>query len=125
MRSAGRRTPHARARVLLDPPSSIFHPHSDLLASISYLLCSISHSLACGQSTPSRYSSRVQLYDHPTFRMACQQFDSVADRLQIPDAARDRLKYPKRSLSVALPIRLDDGSIQVFTGYRVQHHLTL
>ncbi|MDB6016134.1 MAG: Glutamate dehydrogenase, partial [Pedosphaera sp.] len=57
--------------------------------------------------------------------MACQQFDSVADRLEISPDERDRLKYPKRSLSVALPIHRDDGSTQVFAGYRVQHHLTL
>jgi len=67
----------------------------------------------------------MQVYDHPTFRMACRQFDLVADHLQIPVAERDRLKYPKRSLTVAVPIRRDDGSTQVFAGYRVQHHLTL
>jgi glutamate dehydrogenase (NAD(P)+) len=67
----------------------------------------------------------MEIYDHPTFRMACQQFDLVADHLQIPEAERARLKYPKRSLTVALPIRRDDGTTQVFAGYRVQHHLTL
>ena len=67
----------------------------------------------------------MDIYEHPTFRMACRQFDLVADHLQIPDCERDRLKYPKRSLTVALPIRTDDGRIEVFPGYRVQHHLTL
>jgi len=67
----------------------------------------------------------MEIYDHPTFRMACQQFDSVADHLEIPIPERDRLKYPKRSMTVAVPIRRDDGSTQVFAGYRVQHHLTL
>lgn len=67
----------------------------------------------------------MDIYDHPTFRMACQQFDLVADYLQIPESERGRLKFPKRSMTVALPIRRDDGTIQVFTGYRVQHHLTL
>src|SRR5712691_175635 len=57
--------------------------------------------------------------------MACRQFDLVADRLQIPPQDRDRLKYPKRSMSVALPIHCDDETTRVFTGYRVQHHLTL
>ena len=57
--------------------------------------------------------------------MACQQFDLVADYLQIPDCDRDRLKYPKRSVSVAIPIHRDDGCTQLFMGYRVQHHLTL
>ncbi len=67
----------------------------------------------------------MDIYNHPTFQMACRQFDVVADHLQFPDSHRDRLKYPKRSLTVALPIRLDDGSTKVFSGYRVQHHLTL
>ena len=67
----------------------------------------------------------MEVYDHPTFRMACQQFDLVANYLQIPDKDRDRLKYPKRSVTVALPIHCDDGSTRVFAGYRVQHHLTL
>ena len=67
----------------------------------------------------------MNVYDHPTFRMACQQFDLVADYVQIPDSDRDRLKYPKRSVSVAIPIHRDDGSTHVFMGYRVQHHLTL
>lgn len=67
----------------------------------------------------------MEIYDHPTFRMACQQFDLVADRLQIPETERARLKYPKRSMTVAVPIRCDDGSTRVFSGYRVQHHLTL
>src|SRR5258706_1318058 len=67
----------------------------------------------------------MEIYNHPTFRMACQQFDSVADRLQIPEDERARLKYPKRSMTVALPIHRDDGRTEVFSGYRVQHHLTL
>jgi len=67
----------------------------------------------------------MEIYDHPTFRMACRQFDLVADHLEIPQEERDRLKYPKRSLTVALPIHRDDGSTEVFSGYRVQHFLTL
>jgi len=67
----------------------------------------------------------MDIYDHPTFRMACQQFDAVADLLEIPADARDRLKYPKRSMSVALPVRLDSGRVHMFSGHRVQHHLTL
>ena len=67
----------------------------------------------------------MEIYAHPIFQMACQQFDVVADRLQIPAGERERLKFPKRALIVALPIRMDDGSTRVFSGYRVQHHLTL
>jgi len=67
----------------------------------------------------------MNIYDHPTFRMACQQFDLVADYWQIPEDERARLKYPKRSMTVALPVHMDDGTTRVFTGHRVQHHLTL
>lgn len=68
---------------------------------------------------------RMDIYDHPSFRMACQQFDLVADHLQMPESERARVKYPKRAVTVALPIHRDDGSVQVFPGYRVQHHLAL
>ena len=57
--------------------------------------------------------------------MAEEQFDLVADYLQIPPDDRQRLKIPKRSVSVAIPIHRDDGRTEVFMGYRVQHHLTL
>ena len=67
----------------------------------------------------------MDLYRHPVFDMACHQFDLVADHLEIPAEFRDRLKYPKRALTVAIPIHRDDGSSEVFFGYRVQHHLTL
>ncbi len=65
------------------------------------------------------------IYDHPTFRMACHQFDLVADYLDLPEGDRGRLKYPKRSMTVALPLRRDDGRVEILAGYRVQHHLTL
>src|SRR3954471_5782843 len=57
--------------------------------------------------------------------MACQQFDQVADYLQIPLSERDRIKFPKRAMTVALPIHRDNGQTEVFFGYRVQHHLAL
>jgi glutamate dehydrogenase (NAD(P)+) len=67
----------------------------------------------------------MDIYRHPTFDMACEQFDLVADRLGIGQVERERVKYPKRALVVAVPVRMDDGQVQVFSGYRVQHHLSL
>ena len=67
----------------------------------------------------------MDIYRHPTFDMACEQFDLVADRLEIGQVERERVKYPKRALVVAVPVRMDDGQVQVFSGYRVQHHLSL
>ena len=67
----------------------------------------------------------MDIYRHPTFDMACAQFDRVANLLEIDPNDRDRLKYPKRALTVAVPVRLDDGRVEVFSGFRVQHHLSL
>lgn len=65
------------------------------------------------------------IYTGPVFEMAKQQFERVADHLQIPEMDRDRLLYPKRAIAVSCPIHRDDGRTEVFQGYRVQHHLTL
>ncbi len=64
------------------------------------------------------------LYDSDVFRMACRQFDKAADAINLPDAIRDRTKYPRRCLAVALPVKRADGSVTVFEGYRVQHNLS-
>lgn len=65
------------------------------------------------------------IYSDPVFQMAKRQFDIIADHLEIPHGNRDRLIYPKRAVSVAIPIHRDDGSVEVFHGYRVQHHLAV
>ena len=64
------------------------------------------------------------LYDSDVFRMACRQFDVAADAISLPEAIRDRTKYPRRCLAVSLPIKRTDGSVTVFEGYRVQHNLS-
>lgn len=67
----------------------------------------------------------MSIYTGPVFDMARRQFMVIADHLNIPTDERDRLLYPKRSVSVSVPIHRDDGTTAVFQGYRVQHHLTL
>jgi glutamate dehydrogenase (NAD(P)+) len=57
------------------------------------------------------------------FRIAQQQFDTAADLLDLADNIRAVLRVPQRELSVNFPVKMDDGSTQVFTGYRVQHNL--
>ena len=49
-------------------------------------------------------------------------FDRAADRLKLDDGERELLRRPWRELQVAVPVRMDDGRIEVFTGYRVQHN---
>ncbi len=56
--------------------------------------------------------------------MACRQFDKAADAISLPEAIRDRTKYPRRCLAVSLPVKRDDGSVTVVEGYRVQHNLS-
>ncbi len=67
----------------------------------------------------------MTIYDDDVFRMACAQFQVIADYLNIDKKYRDRLMYPKRAVAVTLPVHMDDGSTRTFQGYRVQHHLTL
>ncbi len=55
------------------------------------------------------------------FEMAMEQFDVAADLLQLDDDLRNQIKYPERCLIVSVPIRLDNGRIERFEGYRVQH----
>jgi glutamate dehydrogenase (NAD(P)+) len=64
------------------------------------------------------------LYDSDVFKMACRQFDQAADAISLPEAIRDRTKYPRRCLAVTLPVRRLDGSVTVFEGYRVQHNVS-
>ena len=56
------------------------------------------------------------------FQMAQAQFDRVADILDMESAVRDLLRNPMREYHVAIPVRMDDGSVQVFRGFRVQHN---
>jgi glutamate dehydrogenase (NAD(P)+) len=67
----------------------------------------------------------MHIYSDPTFQMACDQFESIADYLQIPSDFRRRLMYPKRSIVVSVPVRMNDGSTQLLQGYRVQHTLLM
>lgn len=59
------------------------------------------------------------------YRNAVMELEEAAKTMQLDPNIAQRLKVPKRALIVSVPIRLDDGSIRVFEGYRVQHNMTL
>ena len=66
--------------------------------------------------------------DHATatlnaWDVAQRQFDLAADRLNLDPGLRRVLREPRRELTVHFPVKMDDGTVQVFTGYRVQHNL--
>ena len=51
------------------------------------------------------------------------QFDAAADHLALDDATRAILRAPQRETTVRFPVKLDDGSVRVFEGYRVRHNV--
>jgi glutamate dehydrogenase (NAD(P)+) len=57
--------------------------------------------------------------------VAVSQFNHAADTLDLEEELRSRLLEPRRSLVVNFPVRMDDGTVRSFTGYRVQHTLAM
>lgn len=56
------------------------------------------------------------------FEMAQSQFDATAAQLGLDEATRELLRFPLREYALAIPVRMDDGSVRVFRGFRVQHN---
>jgi glutamate dehydrogenase (NAD(P)+) len=56
--------------------------------------------------------------------VAQSQFDAAAEQLDLDPGLRRVLRVPKRELTVNFPVTMDDGRVEVFTGYRVQHNLS-
>ncbi len=67
----------------------------------------------------------MSLFESPFFQDAFSQLESAGATMKMDPNVLERLKYPKRALQVSVPVRLDDGTVKVFEGYRVQHSLTL
>jgi glutamate dehydrogenase (NAD(P)+) len=57
------------------------------------------------------------------FSAALSQFDAAADHLDLEPGLREILRMPQREVTVRFPVSRDDGRIEVFTGYRVQHNV--
>ena len=57
------------------------------------------------------------------WQVAQRQFDLAAEKLNLDPGLRRVLREPRRELTVHFPVHMDDGSVQVFTGFRVQHNL--
>ncbi len=60
--------------------------------------------------------------DEDLFDVAVKQFHIAADVLQLEDGIRAVLSHCERELTVNFPVEMDDGSVQVFTGHRIQHN---
>jgi glutamate dehydrogenase (NAD(P)+) len=58
------------------------------------------------------------------YRIAQMQFDIAAEYLKLDGGLRQILRTPRRVVEVAVPVKMDNGQVKVFTGYRVQHSIT-
>ncbi len=56
------------------------------------------------------------------FEMAQKQFDKVAEMIGLDQATRDLLRNPLREYHFSIPVRMDDGTVKIFRGFRVQHN---
>lgn len=56
------------------------------------------------------------------FLVAQEQFDRAADLLELDQATRDLLRLPVREYHFSIPVRMDDGSVKIFRGHRIQHN---
>ena len=63
--------------------------------------------------------------EDPLFLQAIGQLDQALAHADVDKAVAERLRYPERALSTSIPVRLDDGSLSVYAGYRVQHSSVL
>jgi len=59
------------------------------------------------------------------YQMALRQFDEAVKYLKLKRGIVEYLRYPKRELTVNFPVKMDNGSVKIFTGYRVHHNIVL
>src|SRR5512134_2685858 len=64
----------------------------------------------------------VSSHDENPFDVARKQFSIAADRLQLDPGIREVLSSCQRELTVHFPVKMDDGSLRVFEGFRIQHN---
>ncbi len=64
-------------------------------------------------------------WETPDFMMAQRRLDQTAASMKLDPSVVEPLRHPKRSFSVMVPARMDDGAVQVYLGYRVQHDIAL
>ena len=62
---------------------------------------------------------------HPLYRNSLEILEGAAGEINLDPNVHTRLMKPRRCLYVSVPVRMDDGSIRVFDGFRVHHNLTL
>jgi glutamate dehydrogenase (NAD(P)+) len=67
----------------------------------------------------------MSLFESQLFQDAFSQLETASATMNLDPNILERMRYPKRAIQVAVPIRLDDGTVKIFEGFRVQHNMTL
>jgi glutamate dehydrogenase/leucine dehydrogenase len=75
------------------------------------------------KAVPQPLPRLVPREDLNPFRIAQMQFDIAAEFLKLEQGLRQVLRNPKRVIEVSIPVKMDNGQLKVFTGYRVQHNI--
>ena len=68
-------------------------------------------------------SQLARVVEPTAFDMAIEQFNAASDKLNLDQGMREILSNCKRELTVHFPVRMDDGTIKVYTGYRIEHNM--
>jgi len=56
------------------------------------------------------------------YKMAQQQFDRIADMLNLEESTKELLRNPLREYHITIPVKMDDGKTKIFKGFRIQHN---
>jgi len=64
-------------------------------------------------------------FESSLHRTALAQLDSIAERLNLEAGIHERLRYPRRALTVSIPVLMHPGWTEVYIGYRVHHDTVL
>ena len=72
-------------------------------------------------STPEALAHDPLEWDTPLYPTAVAQFDQAVPYAEIQEDIAERLRFPERSIIVSIPVRMDEGRLVAFPGYRVQH----
>jgi len=81
--------------------------------------------LAAGVEVAGPRAAATDEWRSELYEIALAQFLRAADLLELPEELRARLTEPRRTMTVNFPVRMDDGAVENFTAYRVQHTLTM
>src|ERR1035437_1484426 len=65
----------------------------------------------------------AEAHDENPWRQAMEQLDRAAKAMKVEPFALERLRHCKRILTVSVPVKMDDGTVKVFEGYRIQHNM--